>query len=155
MDCQRRAYNILVFMGFKPMISGTNFFPACEISKQKALKIQALMGFKPITKYFTASEISEKKAYQIIKRAKDYQRRKPTTLWLLWDSNPWTWKQNIFQLMKYQKRALKKESLQHSGFHGIQTHDLWNKIFSSLWNIKRESLINSGFDGIQTHNKIF
>ena len=55
MDYQRRAYNILAFMGFKPMISETNYFPAYEISKEKALKIQALMGFKPITKYFNYS----------------------------------------------------------------------------------------------------
>ena len=45
------------------------------------------MGFKPIAKYFTAFKISEKKAYEIIELM-DYQRRKPTTFWLSWDSNP-------------------------------------------------------------------
>ena len=42
-------------MGFEPMISGTKYFPAYEISKEKTLKIQALMGFKPMTKYFNYS----------------------------------------------------------------------------------------------------
>ena len=34
---------------------------------RKPFKIQALMGFKPITKYFSASEISKEKAYEILK----------------------------------------------------------------------------------------
>ena len=54
-------------MGFKPMTLITKCFPASKISKENAFKIQALMGFKPMTKYFTASEISEKKAYETIK----------------------------------------------------------------------------------------
>ena len=41
-------------------------FSAYDISKEKALKIQALMGFKPMVKYFLASEIA-KKAYKILK----------------------------------------------------------------------------------------
>ena len=40
--------------------------------EKRALKIPALMGFKPMTKYFTASKISENKAYKILKeRAHD------------------------------------------------------------------------------------
>ena len=87
---KEKAYNILVFMGFKPMISGTKYFPTYEISKEKALKIQNLMEFKPMTKYFTASKISKKNLRNINKRKElmDYQRRKPTTFWLPWDSNP-------------------------------------------------------------------
>ena len=47
------------------------------------------MGFKPMTKYFPASEISKKKPYEILKeRACGISRGKPTTFWLLWDSNP-------------------------------------------------------------------
>ena len=47
------------------------------------------MEFKPMTKYFTASEISEKTAYKIIKkRPNGLSKRKPTTFWLSWDSNP-------------------------------------------------------------------
>ena len=49
------------------MISETKYFPAYELSKENALKNQAVMGFKPITKYFTAFKISEKKAYEISK----------------------------------------------------------------------------------------
>ena len=58
--------------------------------QKRALKIQALMGFKPMTKFFTASKISKKKLRNINKRKEpiDYQRRKPTTFWLSWDSNP-------------------------------------------------------------------
>ena len=78
------AYNILAFMAFKPMTSITNYFPAYEISKEKALQIQALMGFKPMTKYFPASEIAKKKAYKILKeRAYGISKEKPATFWLL------------------------------------------------------------------------
>ena len=72
------------------MISETKYLPGYEISKEKALKIQAFMGFKPMTKYFTASKISKKNLRNINKRKElmDYQRREPTTFWLFWDSNP-------------------------------------------------------------------
>ena len=40
---------------------------AYEISKENALKIQALIGFKPITKYSSAFETSKEKAYEILK----------------------------------------------------------------------------------------
>ena len=75
------------------------------------------MGFKPMTKYFTAFEISKPKAYKKLKER-------------LWNING--------------------ESLQHSGFHGIDTLNCNTKFLSS--NIKRESFTNSGFDGIQTHD---
>ena len=45
------------------------------------------MGFKPMTRYFTASKTSEKNAY-LSRELMDYQRRKPTTFLLLWDLNP-------------------------------------------------------------------
>ena len=35
--------------------------------QKKALKIQDLMVFKPISKYFPAFEISKEKAYEILK----------------------------------------------------------------------------------------
>ena len=55
-------------MVFKPMTSITIYFPAYEIlSNEKALKIQALMGVKPMTKYSPASDIS-KKVYEILKQ---------------------------------------------------------------------------------------
>ena len=75
------------------------------------------MGFKPMTKYFTAFEISKPKAYKKLKER-------------LWNING--------------------ESLQHSGFHGIDTLNCNTKFLSS--NIKRESFTNSAFDGIQTHD---
>ena len=49
-------------MELRPMTSTTKYFPAYEISKEKALKIQAFKGFKPMTK-----------VVQLFK----YQRRKP------------------------------------------------------------------------------
>ena len=59
------------------MISKTKSFPAYQISKEKALRTQALMGFKPMTKYFTASKISEKKTYEMLrKRANGLSREK-------------------------------------------------------------------------------
>ena len=39
-----------------------------QLSKEKALQIQDLMGFKPMTKYFPASDISKKKAYETLKK---------------------------------------------------------------------------------------
>ena len=176
---KEKHYNILAFMGFKPMTSITKYFLAYEISEQKALKIQALMGFKPMsaiinifqlkkhqkralksqaqmgfkpmTKYFAASEIAKMEAFKILKES-------------LWNN--------------------KGQSLQHSGFYGIQTHDLCKKMFFRLMkyqekslqiqafmgfkpmsaikyifhlnrNIKTESPPKKGFDGIQTHDKIF
>ena len=64
------------------------YFPVYEISKDEALKIQALMGFKPMTKYFPACKIIKEILWNIKARA--------------------------------------------SGFHEIQTHDLYSKILSSL-----------------------
>ena len=49
------------------MISKTKYFPAYQMTKGEALKIQVLMGFKPKTKYFIASKISDKKVYEILK----------------------------------------------------------------------------------------
>ena len=115
------------------MISKTKYFPAYEISKEKALRIKALMGFKPMTKYFTASEISEKKAYQIIKRANGLLKEKAYNIVAFMGFKLMNFKTKYFPAYEISKeKALKKESLQHSGFHGIRTHDLWNKIFSSL-----------------------
>ena len=58
----QKAYNILAFMGLieNPQTATQNSFH--QISKEKALQIHDLMGFKPITKYFPASDISKKKA---------------------------------------------------------------------------------------------
>ena len=41
-----KAYNILVFVGFKPLASITKYFPAYEISKQKALKHFGFYGIQ-------------------------------------------------------------------------------------------------------------
>ena len=40
-----------------------------ELMKYQRRKPTTFMGFKPMTKYFTASEITKKKAYEILKRA--------------------------------------------------------------------------------------
>ena len=37
---KEKAYNILAFMGLKPMISKTKYFPAYELSKERAFKIR-------------------------------------------------------------------------------------------------------------------
>ena len=42
-------------------------FQPYEISKETALKVKALMGFKPMKKYYSAFEISKEKAYEILK----------------------------------------------------------------------------------------
>ena len=52
---KEKAYNILAFIGCKPKISKTKYFPAYKISQEKDLKIQGLMAFNPMTKYFAAS----------------------------------------------------------------------------------------------------
>ena len=44
--------------------------------QKRALKTEALMGFQPITKYFTAFEITQKKAYEILKRANGISKGK-------------------------------------------------------------------------------
>ena len=68
---KEKAYNIQAFMGFEPMTSKTKHFPVYEMLKEKALKIQAFMGFKqthgPITKYFLAYDISNKKGFDGIR----------------------------------------------------------------------------------------
>ena len=51
MDYQRRAYNNLAFMGLKPMISETNYFPAYEISKE-SLKNSGFDGIQTHNKIF-------------------------------------------------------------------------------------------------------
>ena len=41
------------------------------------------MGFKPMTKYFPAFKISNKKAYEILRGGfVEYHRRHPTAIWL-------------------------------------------------------------------------
>ena len=86
------------------------------------------MGFKPMTKYFTASEISEKKAYETIKqRPNGLSKEKAYNILAFMGFKPMTFltkylfhimkyqkrnpskfrslKQNIFQLMEYEKKA--------------------------------------------------
>ena len=63
---KEKAYNILAFMGFKP-ITYNHKILFHQISKGKALQIQDLMGFKPMTKYFQLPK---------------YKRRNPTTFLL-------------------------------------------------------------------------
>ena len=63
---KEKAYNILAFMGFKPMTFGTKYvFHLTKYQKTKPSKFRLWMGFKPMIKYFTAFEISQKKAYKI------------------------------------------------------------------------------------------
>ena len=53
-------------MGYKPIISNKKN-PFNQISKEKALQSQDLMGFKPMTKYFPAFKVTKEKAYEILK----------------------------------------------------------------------------------------
>ena len=62
------------------------------------------MEFKPMTKYFIPSEISEKKAFQIIKGANGLSKEKAYNIPAFMGFKPMYFKTNIFQLMKYQKR---------------------------------------------------
>ena len=64
------------------------------------------MGFKPMTKYFTASEISEKKAYETIKhRPNGFSKEKAYNILAFMGFKPMTFlTKYLFHLMKYQKR---------------------------------------------------
>ena len=74
--------------------------------QKRALQIQALMGFKPMTKYFPASEIAKKKAYKILKeRAYGMSKRRASNILAFNGIQTHDfYKKYIFQLMKYQKR---------------------------------------------------
>jgi len=67
--------------------------------------------------------------------------------------NPMTLSQTVFHHIKY------KSTEPIKFWFGWDSNRLpYQKIFSNLWNIKVESVQNSGFDGIQTHDlqdKIF
>ena len=58
------------------------------------------MGSKAMTKYFTASEISKKKAYKIRKRANGLSKEKAYNILAFMGFKPMT-PQNTFQLKKY------------------------------------------------------
>ena len=80
--------------------------------QKKALKIQALMGFKPTTRYFTASEISEKKAYQIIKRANGLSKEKAYNILALMGFKPMNFKTKYFPAYAISKeKTLKIQAL--------------------------------------------
>ena len=65
---KEKAYNILAFVGFKPITSRAKYFPVYEISKE-SLKNSGFDGIKTndLKKYFPAFKISKKKAYKILK----------------------------------------------------------------------------------------
>ena len=107
------------------MISGTKYFPAYEISKEKDLKIQALMGFKPMAKYFTASEISEKKAYKIRKRADGLSKEKACNILAFMGFTPMISETKYFPAYEISKeKALKIQALEFKPmpnyFTGVQ-----------------------------------
>ena len=55
------------------------------------------MGFKPMTKYFTASKMSEKKAYEILKeRANGLSNEKAYNILAFMGFKPMTLLQNMF-----------------------------------------------------------
>ena len=54
-------------MGFKPMTLLQNIFQLMTYQTRKPFKVQALMGFKAMTKYFPAFEIATEKAHEILK----------------------------------------------------------------------------------------
>ena len=60
------------------------------------------MGFKPITKYFTALKISEKKAYEVIKKANGLAKEKAYNILAFMGFKPTTFiTKYIFHLTKY------------------------------------------------------
>ena len=63
------------------------------------------MGFKPMTKYFTAFEISKTKAYKILKEsACGISMQKAYNILAFMGFKPMTSITKHFQLKKYQKR---------------------------------------------------
>ena len=81
-------------MGFKPINSNKKIhFIKCQ---KRDFPIHVLMGFKPMTKYFPAFEISNKRAYEVM------------------GFRPMTSKSKYFPAYE-----ISKESLENSGFHGI------------------------------------
>ena len=58
------------------------------------------MGFKPMTKYFTASKMSEKKAYEILKeRANGLSNEKAYNILAFMGFKPMTLLQNMFSTL--------------------------------------------------------
>ena len=87
---KEKAYNILALMTFKPMTPLTKYFPAYEISKEKVFKIQWDSNPWPYQKYFPAYELSKENWASKIQAFVGFK--------------PMDQLQNLFQLMKYQKR---------------------------------------------------
>ena len=74
--------------------------------KYQRKKPTTFVGLKPMTKYFTASEITKKKAYEILKRANGISKGKAYKQSGFYGIQIHDlYNKNIFQLMKYQKRA--------------------------------------------------
>ena len=124
-----KVYNILTFMGFKPMTSTTKYFPTYEVSQEKALKIL----FDGIQIHDLHSEVfssfwnlKEESLKNSVFRGIQTHRA------LL---------QNVFQLVTYQTRKpFKNQALM--GFKPMpwqNIHRLWNIKRESLWNIEGES----------------
>ena len=84
------------------------------MSKEKALQIHVLMGFKPMTKYFPAFEISNKKTYEILKQRASGISKKSHNILAFMGFRPMTSKSKYFPAYE-----ISKESLENSGFHGI------------------------------------
>ena len=79
-----------------------------KYQKEKALKIQALMGFKPMTNYSTGFEISKEKAYEILKaRANGMQKHKAYNILALMGFKPTTSNKLISFSSNTKKKALK------------------------------------------------
>ena len=77
------------------------------------------MGFKPMTKYFTAFEISKTKAYKILKESACGISMQKAYNILAFMGLIDTLNCNT----KFLSSNIKRESFTNSGFDGIQTHD--------------------------------
>ena len=90
------------------------------------------MGFKPMTKYFTAFEISKTKAYKILKESACGISMQKAYNILAFMGLIDTLNCNT----KFLSSNIKRESFTNSAFDGIQTHD---NTITSFRNIKEES----------------
>ena len=91
-----------------------------KYQKRKPPKIQALMGFKPMTKQFPAFEMSKMKPYKISQeRSCEISKEKAQNIMAFIGFKPMT------SITKYfPAYEISKESLKNSGFDGIKTNDL-------------------------------
>ena len=120
----------------------TKYFPASEIikekgyeilkerasgiSKVKAYYILDFMGFKPMTS--NIKSISSNIKWEIFTNLDLMGLKSGIKYFPAFEIS----KENVYEVLRECLWNIKEESLQHCGFNGSETQDLYNKAFSSL-----------------------